>query len=233
MPLAVLICMVIWWRMRFFPYFNALNKHPNVLMFTTQRIVLLIFSGMAFLSPACRKGEEDPSISLVSRKARMSAEWRMKSGTAAFTVSLMHPPAKYNETWTFNGAGFSLNTTESGRPITYVGKYTLNVNIRKNGTFDFNELFMGHPLDCSGTWCFTTGEGKEKNKERAVFTINEVKSGATLNGFFNQMSTTFRFNIIRLAKKELKLRTYGNLALREGDASIAAITEYDLISDED
>lgn len=202
-------------------------------MKSTQRLKSLFFIGVVLLAFSCRKGEEDPAISLSSRKSRMAAEWRMKSGMVAYNVNFTAPPLKYNETWTFDGTGFQLNTTESGPPVIYVGKYFLNLNVRKDGTFDFNEFLLGRTLECSGTWCFTKGRGESKNKENVVFTITETQRGATDDGMFNQQMAVFRYSLVRLAKDEIKVRCVTFRDLAEGDQSISMINEFTFSSHED
>ncbi|KAK6020062.1 hypothetical protein OSTOST_14290, partial [Ostertagia ostertagi] len=45
----------------------------------------------------CKKGEDDPIISLRTRKARAEGDWRLVSGTAGYTTK------GYNETYDFDG----------------------------------------------------------------------------------------------------------------------------------
>jgi hypothetical protein len=181
----------------------------------------------------CRKGEEDPAISLKSRKSRLAAEWAMRSGYVAYTVSLTDPPLRYNETWSFDGSGFELNTTEAGPPVTYVGKYFLNLNVRKDGTFDFDEFLLGRTLACRGTWCFAKGKGEDKNKETVVFTISETQRGSTLDGMFNQHMSAFRYSLVKLTKGEIKIRSVGYRLLAEKNQSISMINDYTFSSHED
>src|SRR6185436_4431068 len=71
----------------------------------------------------CKKGEEDPRISLRTRKARLAGEWRLKNGSASYTID------NYNENYLFDGTRLRMTTTQLGPPVYYTGTYILNLDI--------------------------------------------------------------------------------------------------------
>jgi hypothetical protein len=208
---------------QFFFYFRARTpvkmkkSHPLLLLFVMLSLV------------QCKKGEEDPSFTLKSRGKRLEGEWRMGSGYASFTYNYQ---SAYNESWSFDGVNFRLNTTESGPPVTYIGKYFLNLAIRKDGTFDFTEFSPYGMLQCSGTWCFTQSKGKEKKKESVLFIVTATQQGYTYSGIFNRTAASFRYHLTRLANKDMTLHSDGKLGMNSDSESISCETDYKFTSHE-
>ena len=157
-----------------------------------------------FLFPTCKKGEDDPAISLRSRTTRLTGEWRLVSGTAAFTTT------GYNDTYSFDGT--NLTETITASKYYYVGKYILNLNIEKDGTFTFKEFIYGVTLDASGTWNFNNGIGEDKKKEDVIFTIDKVKKGFTNRyNLFNRGCTNFVYKIKELRNAKLVIHSSGKI----------------------
>ena len=96
-------------------------------------LFIIILSGLFFSN--CKKGPEDPTISLLTRKARLAGKWMMQSGTASITsLSSTNPP--FNQNLSFNGTKVELNQTEtSGPAIIYTGAYTLILEIQKDSLY--------------------------------------------------------------------------------------------------
>jgi hypothetical protein len=64
---------------------------------TTRFYYLLVF-GLLFLFPAaCKKGENDPLISLRTRKDRVAGDWRLTGGSATRKVIRYKDPFIYNQ----------------------------------------------------------------------------------------------------------------------------------------
>lgn len=165
-------------------------------------IVLIIITTTFF---GCKKGENDPAISLRTRKARVIGEWNMKTGTAGITIdNHINPP--YNQDIKMDGSKAEINQTESGNVgITYIGNYTFYITFKKDGTFNFNENFAGDILDASGTWNFVGGVGKAKNKESIVLKIETVSKGYTRDNLFNKLGTEIIYEITELRNKKMTL----------------------------
>jgi hypothetical protein len=166
----------------------------------------LLFFMIVFTMTTCKKGDEDPEISLRSRKARLTGEWKMKNGSASMTYP------NYNETTKFDGSNFEIYSTYTGgRPVVYVGKYLLSLKIKKNGTFTMHELNANLIFDAEGSWSFNSGVGKEKKKEDAIFYIDQVNTGSTADHIFNRWSTNFTYKIKKLTNKEIIISSSGKV----------------------
>ncbi|MDD4575741.1 MAG: hypothetical protein PHI36_04870, partial [Bacteroidales bacterium] len=51
------------------------------------KIILLLLAVFATTFSACKKGEDDPALSLRSRKARVAGEWKMTNIKSTNTFS--------------------------------------------------------------------------------------------------------------------------------------------------
>jgi hypothetical protein len=185
--------------------------------------ILLIGAVILFFSE-CKKGEDDPSVPLRTRKNRLVGEWRMTSGMAAYTISKV-----YNETYSFDGSKVRINVTLSGNPVVYLGNYLLNLKVSKNGTFQLNEIRSSSVLSAEGTWNFNTGVGEDKKKEDVIFFINKVSSGSTWNHLFNRTSANFVYKIKELRNKKLVIQSSGKIYTVESGDYIDFSTEYTFI----
>lgn len=190
-------------------------------MIKISRLVFFIFCSLVFSE--CKKGEGDPSVSLRTRKNRLTGEWRLQSGSASYTQE------GYNESYVFDGANVKINFT-SYNPVTYIGKYTLWLTIKKDGSFTFNENFGGTILEANGTWNFNAGVGESKKKEEVFFFIDKVKKGYT-NGdvFFNRGAVHFGYKITELRNKKLVLTASGKIYTDSKGKYATLSTDYTFI----
>lgn len=166
---------------------------------------IIIFSGLFFSN--CKKGTEDPAVSLRARKSRLAGEWTMKSGNASINfISVTDPP--FNQNLSFDGSKVEMNQTENSAPgIVYIGSYSLVLSIKRDGTFNFRENFAGDILDANGTWNFEYGSVNTKNKEEVTFKIEAATKGATEGHVFNKQRTVFTYRLIQLMNKDLKIES--------------------------
>ena len=90
----------------------------------------LVLFGLT-VTEACKKGENDPAISLKSRKGRLKGEWKLTSGEviAVFTIS-------GNSTTTTTTYDGSNETIGSNTPT----PYTLSYKFEKDGTYTSTEV---------------------------------------------------------------------------------------------
>ncbi|PBQ33368.1 hypothetical protein CNR22_16805 [Sphingobacteriaceae bacterium] len=168
-----------------------------------KKISLVILAILTLCFTECKKGEDDPVISLRTRKARAAGEWRLVSGNASYTAK------GYNEDYAFDGTNVTANYT-SVTPIIYTGRYILNLTISKDGKFTFKEVVAGLSLEAGGDWTFNKGGGEDKKKEDFIFTITSVSKGSTNElHFFNRLNTNFTYQIKELRNKRLVIHSAG------------------------
>ena len=166
--------------------------------------ILLPIAIITVLS-GCKKGEDDPFISLMSRKSRVAGEWKISKSISTSTYG---SPA-VTCTTTYDGNTES-KTCGSGNPSTSV---ILNeVTFEKDGTFKWHleKTPTGGAKvtsDYEGTWNFTCGVGDVKSKEQIAFTFTKWttidasgSSTATINSNLYNV-----YDITQLKNKEMAL----------------------------
>lgn len=151
------------------------NKKTKAMKNLKKALLILIVVGMAL--PACKKGENDPGISLKSRKARLTGEWKLTEGSTTQTSGSTTATYAYNgSTCTVTSGGFS-----STDP------YTEKIEFLKDGTFEYVITEGADLTTIKGSWYFG-GKAKDldiKNKESVVLLItSEVyTSGGTTSTY--------------------------------------------------
>lgn len=125
------------------------------------KIFLVIVAAITIFS-GCKKGANDPFISLKCRKARVVGEWKatsvkftntFTSGSTTFTSSYSYA----NGTWT---------TTSSGSNNSGVGSYEVAFN--KDGTYTMTTVTDDERTVVEGTWNFSGKIGDDKNKDHII-----------------------------------------------------------------
>ena len=159
---------------------------------------ILILSSMLLIGVSfegCKKGENDPFISLHSRDARLTAKWKLtkieytdvNGSTASIATTT---------TITFDGSSYSATVSTPPAPsATSVGTGTYEMTIDKHGKVSYSETFTAS----GGTAKITTGDGHwewlSSSKNRDNILIDG--SGTLFSGGL--------YYIDRLASKELVL----------------------------
>lgn len=132
-------------------------------------IAALVLASFAF--EGCKKGENDPAISLLTRKARMTGDWKISSGSGTETSG------NTTTTWTHNGVTFS-ETDISG---TNSFGFVVTMSFVKDGTYEIvktitpNVPGYSQVITETGTWNFTGKIGEDKNKDHILLkTLSEI-----------------------------------------------------------
>ena len=145
-------------------------------------ISAIVFAGVL---SSCKKGEDDPFLSLRSRKARIEGTWTLtsfesrqtstsSSGTSVTTT--FFDSGTETHTQTLSPTGFPATTT------TDVSNYTEQFIFEKDGTYVRTHTDSDGVMTTKGTWFFL-GKSKEneiKNKEAIYLTeTNTTYDGAS------------------------------------------------------
>lgn len=174
----------------------------------------LVFTCLFFLLvfSSCKKGQDDPSISLQSREARLTGHWVMKSGTTSLTLDA------FSRSYKFNGSEVQIFTTPTLGPlIVYYGKFTLSMDFTKDGEFKFDEIVIGYRTRCSGSWSFNEKSEDYKAKEVVLMETKEVELGVVTESFLMQFASTCSYKLLRLSKDELVIYNSGVYKSSSGD----------------
>jgi hypothetical protein len=159
---------------------------------------------IAVLFSSCKKGENDPFLSLKSRTSRLSREWKMSSAdmTTTYTTS------SYTSTTTTSFDGTTITQTSvytvGGSSSSNTTTYTFSneVEFAKDGTFTETIIDDGDSETNSGIWSWVYGNEDIdlKNKEAIVLTYTSG-DGYTLSGISLDPDVIYAFE--KLSSSEL------------------------------
>lgn len=181
--------------------------------------LIRVLSLVLLFTTCTKKGENDPEISLRTRKARLSGSWQLKSGSVSFTEGATAI------SYTFDGREYKRFTTYSGGPaVYYYGRYTLLLNLDKNGGASFTESILSNRIEQSGTWSFNTGNTEFEAKEILTFIMDKPIEGESNQSFFLQGSSTFVYRISELKNKSLTIQGAGLVDTGSGQPTKYTIT---------
>ncbi len=159
-------------------------------------LVVLLVAMMAIPTfQSCKKGANDPGVSLRSRKARLVATWTLQSGSITYTSG-----TGYTDTYT--SATVSRSTGGSA-------SYTETIEIVKDGTFKRTILNDGNSTVDNGQWYFMEANKDKdiKSKEIVSFFITQevyTPAGGTVStSTYTGITPDFAWRLDELKNKEI------------------------------
>jgi hypothetical protein len=161
---------------------------------------------------SCKKGENDPFLSLKSRKARVTGEWTVTKMESTYSnVNSEDPSLNSSGTSSYNGTTATSTYTYDGNttaqdPETYTQTFTFE----KDGTFSMIYAAGTASYTVEGNWIFL---GKNKNaelgkKEAIMLTTTKEtysEAGDSQTESFTGYQNTMTFLIDQLKSKEMIL----------------------------
>jgi hypothetical protein len=141
--------------------------------------ICLILAVTAGTMPSCKKGENDPFLSLHSRRARIAGEWKVtgfvsddsyKTGTNDQTIHETLSDGMLTSTFTITQSG----TVTASQ--TWSQAFTQSLNLRRDGTYTETKTVDGQQTTYKGTWIFLKKNkpNKLRNKEAILLTRQEM-----------------------------------------------------------
>lgn len=182
--------------------------------------LLMVIGGAMVLSmTSCKKGANDPGISLKSRKGRLAGEWTLKEGQLINIYTSSGTSTTYTTTFT------SSNQTNSDGSSSTTAPYTLKWEFEKDGTYKSTEVDDGVTSTEEGFWQFLSKSkgGEVKNKEAiSVYasTISSPGGTSTYTGKSNLSDIIYQID--KLSSKELVILFDFKVTDSDGD-----IDDYD------
>lgn len=178
--------------------------------------------GLLVATPSCKKGENDPFLSLKSRKARIAGDWlitgydldrtytQADGDTGTNNATMSGDVITYTNTFTSGGTTTTSTSTttvnEASYSFTKDGTFTsvwntTNVSVSTSSGFTTTTTTVNTTTK-TGDWSFIGKQKKTyKNKERIVLnTLNEVSSSKQTsvtvddNGFLPNINTNGDLN---------------------------------------
>jgi hypothetical protein len=151
----------------------------------------------------CKKGDDDPAISLRSRKARLTGVWTLTD--ANYTVAGKNTTTTYQ----FDAKTGIMTQTFSGGSFSYSNNYTYSrtLTINKDYTYKDVEVQNGnYTVTTEGYWFFAP-KNKDidvRNKERVVFQKTKVTVDNKGNVSYNTYAGTSNSQTDIIDLKELR-----------------------------
>jgi hypothetical protein len=200
---------------------NQMNFKQSIYSAALILIIVLSFSN-------CKKGQDDPIISLKSRKARLTGVWTLMGGSFQVNTMDINKWQRINQTYSFTGSTYVLSTTDQAlAPVISSGIFTLKMGIDELGNFTLHENIDGYKLSATGTWDFNAGSASEKKKESVIFSLQHTFNGQGLQDhLFNREASLFTYRIKELRDKKLVLSGEGLLSNSADGSTETYIAEF-------
>lgn len=178
----------------------------------------MLSAGVLLLAtPSCKKGENDPFMSLSSRTGRISGEWKL-------TEASVTTKSQYEDWWTtdkmedeyvytYDGTTMTLvhternltdNSSTTDPAVTY--SYSEMSTFEKDGNFEWTRTIDGDTETGMGFWYFT-GKSKAnemKKKEGVIISMTQTVSSGNTYTYAGAAISPDQFHLIdRLTGKEM------------------------------
>ncbi|MFA5781138.1 MAG: hypothetical protein WC868_02595 [Bacteroidales bacterium] len=143
-------------------------------------IILFAITSTIIFDSCLKKGEDDPCISLRSRKARVVGDWEVISYKYVRNLNLYALNIS-NEIYTMDGSTYTSVYTDENGTTTKNGTETWKWTFRKDGTFDYTCTIDGQTKTSNGFWKFL-GETKAESQ---IICDENIETGCFINCRYN------------------------------------------------
>jgi opacity protein-like surface antigen len=160
---------------------------------------------LMLVMPSCKKGENDPAISLHTRKGRVAGEWKVTSGKG---TSQYTPVNGTSTTTKWSMTRDSYTTTDQWGTATTQPR-TIEYKFERDGTFTITDTENSEVTTIKGRWNFNDGTGDVKAKSQLVMFYTEVadNSGTSV---WSGYKGTFVYDIDELRNKKMAWKYSNN-----------------------
>lgn len=158
---------------------------------------VLLLTGFAvtlFVVQSCKKGADDPFLSLKTRDARIAGEWILKSQELTESSTLSYDGISETESTNskYDGAIVTETYVSGGETDIITYSYTQKIEIFKDGSYKLVETADGSMSETSGSWWWLN-DSKKKTRiafddDYGSFEIQMLKSNE-MTWVFSQEST--------------------------------------------
>jgi hypothetical protein len=174
---------------------------------TIRIFMVLVVVALALPSlNSCKKGENDPFLSLKSRDSRITGEWKLTKAERTVIEPNFGGSGNVTTVVTFNGT--TKTTTSTGQTTPTSINYSLNITLEKNGIAKIIEIAATTTSQATSTWFWLeTAKSKMwiningseyqvdqlKNKELVLIQKTEttITSGSTIRTTSDTETLTF------------------------------------------
>lgn len=189
-----------------------------------RKSILYVFILIVSLgSVTCKKGEDDPAITLLSRKARLTGNWQMVKGS--ITIGVKDSTGAYaSQVYKLEADHYNYDVI--GKGASFVGNCKLSISFTKNGAVTLDQVMDSLKISANGNWDFEGKVGKNKNKERVSIKLNSINNYSNRFRTFNKAQMDFTYRIKELRNKRLVLVSDQEMILLDNSAGVYITSEY-------
>jgi hypothetical protein len=167
-----------------------------------QIFVVMLAAIISMTALSCKKGEDDPAFTLLTRKARVSGSWKMTNGKVTLGVS--DAKTVYSDyLFIFTQNNYTLNIPGNGAH--FEGPAELNITFTKEGTVKWNQVLDSLSLDAGGEWDFIGRSPDHRSKETIYIKATELNGYSQILELFNKALSRFSYQIKELRSKKMVL----------------------------
>jgi hypothetical protein len=145
------------------------------------RIALIVMvGGLMMASSGCKKGENDPFISLRSRDARITGTWKFTEEDYSSTTTTTNDGTTTlsSSTTKFDGSLMTTTYTYEGETHTESYSYSREMTIEKGGTYKIVVIEDGDKDEYTGRWWWLN-DNKNKTQislDGSTYIVNQLKN---------------------------------------------------------
>ncbi len=192
---------------------------------------LMMISGMTFTG--CKKGANDPALSLKSRKGRLAGDWKLVKveGTSKSYFTSGNSSSLTVTNYSYDGTTMTENSTNTltmggnstSSTSTTVYPYSIDATFDKKGYYKMVTNDNGDIITSEGSWAFI---GRSKNadlKNKEAIAMSEEKYSNTGNNSTSTTEGEFYFGadmvyiLDKLSSKELIVKMKYKTTYGDGD----------------
>lgn len=187
--------------------------------------VLVAIPFLIICITGCRKTEDDPLLSLRSRKARLTGSW---DATNYYELQQSFRNGLQSSSSIVNGDGSKYYSTQNNNKDS--GILYLQYTFKRDGSFEYYYKKDQAITTVNGNWDFNEGVGKEKSKTRILLTYKESSFNGTKYTYDENNVATDQLELLELrnnkmiVSKELTTTTTLNNGTIERIVFISQIT---------
>jgi hypothetical protein len=143
---------------------------------------LLLTGLFSTLLMGCKKGENDPFLSLKSRKARIAGQWEMINWESSVTQSNSNPVSSSSTTYSYTDEKLTTVYVSGSNTIKTANRYAVKYEFRKNGRFSiliedyYEEGTIKSEQNIAGTWFFNGKNKSLEQKKKEYISLNIISN---------------------------------------------------------
>lgn len=188
-------------------------------------------AGLMLATPSCKKGENDPFMSLKGRKSRLAGEWKLTAAEWTDTDTYSQGGSSYLEVdkWVYDGTNLTYTFTQSidgvaqTPPAPVVDTYAMSHTFSKDGSYASSSTTNSNTSTSEGYWSFV-GKSKVqelKKKEAVLITETSTLSFGNTNTYTGKSMYPDGYLLLdRLSGKEMIAKIDHSATYSGGDTDV-------------